>query len=30
VKHFKIADMVIALVEDALAVGAGLFIVSRF
>jgi uncharacterized membrane protein len=30
VKHLKIADMVIALVEDAIAIGAGLFIVSRF
>ena len=30
VKHFKIADMMIAFVEDALAIGAGLFIVSRF
>ena len=30
VKHFKIADMVVALVEDALAIGVGLFIVSRF
>ena len=27
VKHFKIADLVIALVEDALAIGLGLFIV---
>jgi len=30
VKHSKITDMVIALAEDALAIGAGLFIVSRF
>ena len=30
VRHFKIADVVIALIEDALAIGLGLFIVSRF
>jgi uncharacterized membrane protein len=30
VKHFKIPDVVIAFVEDALAIGVGLFIVSRF
>ena len=30
VKHLKIQDIVIALAEDALAIGAGLFIVSRF
>jgi uncharacterized membrane protein len=30
VKHLKVPDMVIALAEDALAIGVGLFIVSRF
>jgi uncharacterized membrane protein len=30
VKHLKIADRAIAFAEDALAIGAGLFIVSRF
>jgi uncharacterized membrane protein len=29
VKAFKVPDFVIALVEDAIAIGAGLFIVSR-
>src|ERR1700674_4331381 len=30
VKYLKITDLVIALAEDALAIGAGLFLVSRF
>jgi len=30
VKHLKFADTVVALAEDTLAIGAGLFIVSRF
>jgi uncharacterized membrane protein len=30
VKHLKIRDTAIALAEDALAIGAGLFLVSRF
>jgi hypothetical protein len=30
VKALKVPDIVIALLEDALAIGAGLFLVSRF
>jgi hypothetical protein len=30
VKALKVPDIVIALIEDAIAIGAGLFIVSRY
>jgi uncharacterized membrane protein len=30
VKAWKVPDIVVALIEDALAIGGGLFIVSRF